>query len=1206
MTTGVWLVVRKVERSRLHALKQSLASALAHQVERKMANLEQALRGASGYLGRGPLPTRSEWRAYVERLDLPMAYPGVQGFSFVEWIPRPDLPDHLRRVRREGFPDYAVAPGGSAGPLLEGASTILYLEPMNAENQHAFGKDMLEDFTRRQAMLQARDTGQVVTSGPLVLYQDASGKPQPGVVLFGPVFREGQPVTTVAERRAALRGWATIPLRMDDFIRSVLSQFEPQAELSLFDSELSAGSQLYDSDPSHPVSGTATPWTLKIPGRTWVARIEPSPDFHRHVGHPRHWQFLLAGMVISLLVFTLLIFQTGAEARAKLLARLRGEELLASEAQFRALFERAPFGMAIVDSSSGRFLSVNPRFGDILGYSTEELLARDFQSITHPEHLQGELASVRDLASGAMPVIHKEMRYLHRSGQEIWARLSMAKLPSVSGAADRHLSVVEDIRERRRIEDSLRRSEANLSLAQEIGEFGSWQVVYQDGNESWSVSDGLRRLYGYRPDQPITLQTGFDIMHPEDREAVRSAWEAAMAGTGPSEWEHRIIVNGEVRWVAVRVLFQFNQDGRLQEASGIVQDITRRWATEEALRLSEARLRILGDQLPDSFLYQYLSRPGEAPRFLYLSAGVERLCGLKAGDVVQDPGLLFSQVDPTMLPAYLQAEAVSARDLSPFAMDLRQRHVDGRWRWFRVRSKPRPQPDGSVLWEGISTDITEAHEARLVLEESEARFRGLFELSPDPITLARLSDGALIEVNQAWCDLTGLTREEVLGRSTRELGPWARPEEREAFHRALRDSGGFGPEDILVKDRQGQLHQVVMSSRVLLIQGEQHYLSMSKDLSDRMEAERALKESEAKFRGVVEQATEAIYIHDEQGRLLMCNPEACRSTGFSQAELFGMRVQDLDLECSPDQDAGAWQTLKVGEQLTLQGRHRRKDGTSFPVEIRLGLLSPESPRQLLALVRDLTGQEQAIQADLRARKAESLVLMAGSIAHDFNNIFQGVLGFLEVAKLRAEQNPDVRQLLGRAEGSLRKAIGLSWKMLDFSGRALVKQDRLDLEAWLPAFAATLQLDLASTCLLEVSCEPTPYIMGDRLRLEEVLQALVANAREAAEPMPGRARLRLHTDFGADRPDSASPGIWPLPRPEFPATVCLEVSDEGPGVPAAILDRICDPFFTTHQLGRGLGLPSVMGILQAHRAGLHIFNGERGGLVIRMHFPPGGA
>jgi len=95
------------------------------------------------------------------------------------------------------------------------------------------------------------------------------------------------------------------------------------------------------------------------------------------------------------------------------------------------------------------------------------------------------------------------------------------------------------------------------------------------------------------------------------------------------------------------------------------------------------------------------------------------------------------------------------------------------------------------------------------------------------------------------------------------------------------------------------------------------------------------------------------------------------------------------------------------------------------------------------------------------------------------------------------------------------------------------------------------------------------------------------------------------DYGGDRPGPNSPGIWPLRGAVVPATVCLEIADVGPGVPLEKLGLICDPFYTTKDPGRGLGLPVVVGILTAHRAGLHIFNGEGGGLILRMHFPPGG-
>jgi signal transduction histidine kinase len=244
-------------------------------------------------------------------------------------------------------------------------------------------------------------------------------------------------------------------------------------------------------------------------------------------------------------------------------------------------------------------------------------------------------------------------------------------------------------------------------------------------------------------------------------------------------------------------------------------------------------------------------------------------------------------------------------------------------------------------------------------------------------------------------------------------------------------------------------------------------------------------------------------------------------------------------------------------------------------------------------------------SELRARKAESLVLMAGGIAHDFNNIFQGTLGFLDIAGAKASEDAGLSLILGKAKASLRKAIQLSWKMLDFSGRGLLKTEPIDLERWLPAFLATLQLDLPPTVQVLLSADPVPTIQGDRFKLEEVVKAMVDNAIEAFGPGGGRINLRLRADFREDRIAPGSPGVWPLQRPAGPASVCIECADDGPGVPPALLSLICDPFFTTREQGRGLGLAVVVGILGAHRAGFHLFNGEGGGLVQRIHFPPSG-
>lgn len=1208
ITLGFWFQLEHVEKVRLNTLQNAHASSVVERVEMRFKAMEQVLRSASGYLGRGNLPSREEWRGYLGSLNLSATYPGIQGLAFVDWIPRKDLAAHIRNVQAEGFTDYQLVPGGSLDADPDGFSSILYLEPMDARNQRAFGKDMLADGVRREAMYRARDTGSVSLSGMVTLYQETQSDVQPGVVLFAPVYVQGLPLDTVAKRRKAFRGWTSAPLRMTDLLNAILSRDLGMADVELFDgATLDRSGLLFDSDRAQRVS-KARPHlirTLQLAGRTWTALIEPSPAFMAEAGLSHHVGMLLGGLAASFLLFALMLALQGGESRARYLAQRRGEELLATESKFRALFETAPMGMAIVDSHTGRLLSVNRRLGEILGYTSAELLMGTFQSITHPDHLEVDLEMIQRLIAGTVSEIKKEKRYLHHDGHVIWGHVTIVSLPRLIDGPPTHLSMVEDITEKHRIEEALRASEqrfkgmfelspdpitlsrlldgtlvmanpawhaltgltpenavgrspADLGLwprpeereelvreireagrftareatlrhcdgtehqmlltaqtmtldgetmvmvigkdvterhhvmealkesaeelanAQAIGQFGSWRVQYLEDGAAWSVSDGLRKIYGYSPDEPITFQTGLNAMHPADREAAEMAWRASSEGCGPCEWEHRILVGDEVKWLSIRVKHYVSEDGRLLESSGTVQDITERKEVEASLQASESRLRILSDQLSDSFLYQFKTNAEGSHHFIYVGAGVERLCGLKVEDVLRDASLLLGQVDPQMMPAYLAEEAACGRELKPFAMSLRQRRADGEWRWFRVRSTPRIHPDGSLLWEGISTDVTDQKVNQLLLEESAARFRG-----------------------------------------------------------------------------------------------------------------------------VVENAGDAIFLNDEEGHIFLCNRAACVSTGYSMEELLQLRIQDLDPAYMEDRNVQARLGLQPGQRVSLQARHRRKDGSTFPVEVHLSLLRADEPRQVLAMVLDLSQREQMEESMLRARKAESLVLMAGGIAHDFNNLFQAILGYLEIAGAKAGENPSLNQTLQRAVETLHKAIALSWKMLDFSGRSFLKLDLLDLAAWLPIYLATLQEGLPPGVQLDALCESVPTIQGDPSKLEQVLKALVENACEALMPQGGRIHLRLHSDFGEDRYKPDAESIWPLGRPDGPATVCLEIADDGPGVSPEHLKRISDPFYTTKELGRGLGLAAAVGILRAHRAGLHILNGSSRGFILRMHFPPNG-
>jgi PAS domain S-box-containing protein len=142
-------------------------------------------------------------------------------------------------------------------------------------------------------------------------------------------------------------------------------------------------------------------------------------------------------------------------------------------------------------------------------------------------------------------------------------------------------------------------------------------------------------------------------------------------------------------------------------------------AANAALRDSEERLRLLGDNLPNSLVYQCTYEPDDTPRFLYISAGVERLNGVKTEDVLRDATVLYRQVLPEELPALLEAEKISARELSVFEREVRMQLPDGQLRWMHLLSRPRRLVDGRVIWDGVQTDITERKRAEQALLRSE-------------------------------------------------------------------------------------------------------------------------------------------------------------------------------------------------------------------------------------------------------------------------------------------------------------------------------------------------------------------------------------------------------------------------------------------------------------------------------------------------------
>jgi PAS domain S-box-containing protein len=355
-------------------------------------------------------------------------------------------------------------------------------------------------------------------------------------------------------------------------------------------------------------------------------------------------------------------------------------------------------------------------------------------------------------------------------------------------------------------------------------------------------------------------------------------------------------------------------------------------------------------------------------------------------------------------------------------------------------------------------------------------------------------------------------------------------------------------------------------------------VAISRNITEQMRTEQRIRQSEQKYRSVVEGSRDGIVIHRE-GTIIYANASSYDETGYSPEEILGRNILEFIV---PEQRAlvvermmrrGNSEDVPATYEITLT----KRDGGRLPVEMSASIIDYEGEPAYMVFLRDIT-ERLALEQQLRqAQKMEAVGQLAGGVAHDFNNLLQVITGYTEMAMGMVPAQSPALEKLREVSAAGGRAASLVRQLLAFSRNRNMRLKTISVERMIRGHLEMLERIIGEDIELAFSCEDgLPPIRGDAGMLEQVMINLFLNARDA---MPDGGSIEVSARETVLDGDFCSryPGLDPG------RFVAVRVEDTGMGMDSDTLERIFEPFFTTKEQGSGtgLGLSTVYGIVKQH-------------------------
>jgi PAS domain S-box-containing protein len=923
------------------------------------------------------------------------------------------------------------------------------------------------------------------------------------------------------------------------------------------------------------------------------------------------------------------------------------------EQQFQQILDSIA-DMVLVKDKNSRLLWANHAFRDYYGMTLEELRGIVDAPFNSPEHTQQYLRDDEYVFStGETLVIPAESATRHDGEVR---RFSTIKAPIRDERGDvvALVGVSRDITHQKHAEQKLRQREEFLRGIYHGAEQAIFGIdVTPEGDFRYLDFNSVAEQYAGITNAELQGKTPEEAFGPDIGGTFRRNYDRCLqAGTSLS-YEEQVVFPGRILWAlttlsplrdergqiyrlvgtATEITAQKQAAAKLQrqlEREQLISEITdyirRSLDLEEVLQRTVDRVRQgLGTDRVIIFRFRGNNR-GEvvtesvAPGWMSMLS--TEICDPDFGDRYEKRGisaiedirssalnpchlqlLEYFQVQANLVVPILQGEHLWGLLIAHHCTDSRQWQSEEIELLRQLALQVGIAIQQSELYQRTHQELLERQQIQGALIESEERFRSLSASAPIAICQTN-ADGSCLYVNERWQEMSGLSFLDSLGDG------WVQaihPDDREALAGAwsayLRGESEF-MSDFRLLTPDGKTRWV--TARVAPIRSHKGeiigYVGNDLDITDRVLAEEALRESEARFQAILDHSPAVIYLLDPDNRILFANRRYAELLATTVDKLIGKSI----FETWPPENATAFAknnrvVLETGQLLQIEEIAPHEDGPHTYLTSKFPLLDVSGkPYAVCGISTDITEKKQREEQFYRARRLESLGTLAGGIAHDLNNVLTPILAIAQVLSLQCpEAGESTRQLLDLLESTAKRGAEMIRQILAFTRGERGKRLSVSLAPLLWEVIGIVRETFPESIAVELSLGITALdiVAADPTQLHQVLMNLLVNARDA---MPEGGTLTLSAENVVV--DDRFAGLNLDARAG--SYVAVTVTDTGTGIPDDAIERIFDPFFTTKEVGKGtgLGLSTVLAIVRDHGGFVRVTSRPGEGSQFTIYLP----